>query len=276
MPKNFKKKISRNLSATSCTTLLNVHKNINLKTKKLKIMKRVSFFAVILTITFTSCSLMDNSLISDIISASKTEITADELPNSALEVLNTDYFGTYIDEVLEAKGLGFEVSLSDESKVYFDEEGGCLNGTEKGGKKGKKGHKKGRGEAIDIASLSTTITDYISTNYPDATIDGARTHPEKGFMVKLSTDIIVLFDLDGNFIDEHEFTYHHGNRNKIEIADLSTLITDYISTHYPDATIKVAFEKGESIMVGIEENGDKKMLVFDSESNFIEEKTCND
>ena len=95
-------------------------------------------------------------------------------------------------------------------------------------------------------------------------------------MVKLSTDLIVLFDLDGNFVDEHEFMYHHGNRTKIEIADLSALITDYISTHYPDAIIKVAFEKDENIMVGVEENGDKKMLVFDSKNNFIEEKTCND
>ena len=239
-------------------------------------MKKVSLLAFVLTITFASCSLMDNSLISDIISAEKTEVAAEELPNSALELLDIDYFGTYIDEVLEARGLGFEVTLSDLSKVYFDEDGDCLNGTEKGGKKGKKKGGKDRGEAIDIADLSTTITDYITANYPDATIDGARTHPDKGYMVKLSTDLIVLFDLDGNFVDEHEFMYHHGNRTKIEIADLSALITDYISTHYPDAIIKVAFEKDENIMVGVEENGDKKMLVFDSKNNFIEEKTCND
>lgn len=238
-------------------------------------MKKVSLFAFVLTITFTSCSLLDSSLIDDIINAAKTEVSAEELPDVALDLLNTDYFGTYIDEVLAAEGLGFEVLLSDATRVYFDEKGDCLNGTEKGGRKGKK-RKRDRGEAISIDDLPTAITDYITANYPDATIDGARTHPEKGFMVKLSTDWVVLFDLDGNFVDEHEFTYHHGNRNKIEIADLPTLITDYISTHYPDATIKVAFEKEDYIMVGVDENGDKKMLVFDTEGNFIEEKTCND
>ena len=108
-------------------------------------MKKVSLFAFVLTITFTSCNLMDNSLISDIISATKTEVSSEELPNSAQELLNTNYFGTYIDEVLHAESLGFEVLLSDESKVYFDEEGDCLNGSEKGGKKGRKGHGRDRG-----------------------------------------------------------------------------------------------------------------------------------
>ena len=243
-------------------------------------MKKVSWFAFVLTIIFSSCSLQDSSLISDIINANKTSVSADALPESAKEELGINYFGTYIDEVLEAKGLGFEVKLSDEFKVYFDKDGGCLNGTESGrlrgkGKRGGK-HRRDRGEAIDIAALPASITAYIRTNYAGVTIDRARIHPERGYMVKLSNDIIVLFDVDGNYVDEHPFIYHHGNHINIDIADLSTLITDYISTAYPDATIKVAFEKEERIMVGLEENGDRLMLVFDKDGNFIEEKRCND
>ncbi len=238
-------------------------------------MKRVTLFAFVLTITVASCSLMENSLISDIMNATKTVVSTKELPDAALELLNTDYFGTYIDEVLSAEGLGFEVNLSDESKVYFDKDGGCLNGTEKGRRKGKK-RKNNRGKAINIEDLPTAITDYIDANYDNATIDGARTNPDRGYMIKLSTDLIVLFDLNGNFVKEHEFIYHHGNHSKIELTDLSTLITNYISTTYPDATIKVAFEKGEYIIVGVKDSNDKKMLVFDAQGNFIKEKICND
>ena len=242
-------------------------------------MQKVSWFALMLTVVLSSCSLQDSSLINDIISANKTAVSADVLPENANEELRVNYFGTYIDEVFEARGLGFEVLLSDESKVYFDKDGSCLNGTKndrfRGPRKRGGKHKRDRGEAIDIADLPASITTYIRTNYAGATIDRARIHPEKGYMVKLSNDVIVLFDMDGKYVDEHPFIYHHGNHINIDIADLSTLITDFISTTYPDATIKVAFEKEERIMVGLEENGNRLMLVFDKDGNFIEEKRCN-
>lgn len=247
-------------------------------------MKKVGLIAFVLTIVFSSCSLQDSSLINDIISANKTAVTADALPENAKEELGINYFGTYIDEVFEAEGLGFEVLLSDELKVYFDKNGGCLNGTEKGKFKGKKrGDRKNgrrphgdRGEAIDVSELPTAVTNYIRTNYTGVTIDRARTHPQRGYMVKLSSDVIVLFDIDGNFVEEHPFIYHHGNHIIIDIADLSTLITDYITATYPNATIKVAFEKEERILIGLEDNDDRLMLVFDKDGNFIEEKRCND
>ena len=56
--------------------------------------------------------------------------------------------------------------------------------------------------------------------------------------------------------------------------DLPTLITDYIATNYPTATIERAkYEENEKYVVGVLlEDGTKKLLVFDVDGNFLFER----
>ena len=238
-------------------------------------MKKLSLFALVLTMTFASCGKLDMDLIDSIVSAAKTKISADELPADAIATLNNDYFDTYIDEAFMADGLGFQVNLSNGLEVFFDKNGDSLNGEGK-----KKGKKKGKGcdkgEKIDTTDLPDAVKTYIATNYPDVTIERAKINHNDQYMVKVTGDLILVFDTDGNFIEEHEFMNRHGfDGSQIDIATLPTLITDYVTANYTNATIKVAFQKEDKYFVGLTTDSGKKMLIFDSEGNFIEEKTCN-
>jgi hypothetical protein len=238
-------------------------------------MKKLSLFALVLMVTFASCGKLDMDLIDNILSAAKTTISAEELPADAIATLNSDYFDTYIDEALMADGLGFQVNLSNGLEVFFDKNGDSLNG--KGKKKGKKkGKDYDKGEKIDTADLPDAVKNYISTNYPNVTLERAKINHNDQYMVKVTGDLILVFDADGNFIEEHEFTNRHGfDGSQIDIATLPTLITDYVTANYTNATIKVAFLKEGKYFVGLTTDSGKKMLIFDSEGNFIEAKTCN-
>ncbi len=239
-------------------------------------MKKLSLFAALITLTLASCSTLDFNMIEDIVSAAKTEVAATELPDNALTVLNSDYFGTYIDKVLEADGLGFEVSLSDGFKVYFDKDGDQLNG--EATKKGRKGKKHGgdKCHSIDSTDLPETITTYISTNYPGVTIERAKLNHDGGYMVKVTGDLILIFDANGTFLEEGQFMNHKGHHGtSVAIENLPTTITGYITENYGDYAIEVAFLKGDKYLVGVTNGTDKKMLIFDTEGNFIEEKVCN-
>lgn len=236
-------------------------------------MKKLSLFALVLTISMTSCSKMDMSLIDDIVSASKTTIDASELPADAVETLDDEYFETYIDEVLLADGLGYLVKLGNDFEVYFDKDGECLNGEGKGKFGKKSGHGKDKGEKVEIEDLPEVITTYITDNYPDVTIERAKMNRNDKYMVKVTGDLILSFDADGAFLGENVFMDRHGD--KIELEDLPTAITDYVTANYSDATIKIAFQKEDRYMVGLSTDTGKTMLIFDSEGVFIEEKTCN-
>jgi hypothetical protein len=242
-------------------------------------MKKLSLFALVLTVTFASCGKLDMDLIDNIVSATKTTISADELPDNTIATLDNDYFDTYIDEALMANGLGYQVNLSNGLEIFFDKDGESLNceGKRKGKKKGKKKEKGyNKGEKIDTADLSNAVKTYISTNYPDVTIERAKINHNNQFMVKVSGDLILVFDADGNFIKEYEFVNRHGfDGSQIDITTLPTLVTDYVTGNYTNATVKVAFLKEGKYFVGLTTDTGKKMVIFDSEGIFIEEKTCN-
>lgn len=235
-------------------------------------MKKLSIF--FLAITFmASCDMISSlggeSAIQNIIDAAKTTISADELPSTAQDILDEEYFDTFVEEVNLAEGLGYEVLLSNERSVYFDLDGEELQ--EK--RKGRRGHRGGC-EPLDSTELAQPILDYIATNYPDASIRRAKEDKEGNFIVGLSTHIFLVFDSEGNFVEEQEFVRRRGEA--VALEDLPTAITDYITTNYPDAEIKAAFTKNDTYGVGIITSDDeRKVLVFDSEGNFIKEKVCN-
>lgn len=241
-------------------------------------MKKLSIFFLV-TVFFTSCELINSiggeSAIDDIISASKTVVDFETLPTNAQTELNENYFETFVEEAQLAEGLGYEVLLSNGENVYFDLDGELLKPERKRGKKGMKG--EGDCNSIDTTELLQPIKDYVLANYPDASIKRAKEDKDGNFIVGLTGHVFLLFDSEGNFVEIHEFAHRKGDRGeKVEIEDLSTLITNYISTNYTGATIKVAFLKDGQYRVGIINSEDKRVLViFDSEGNFIEEKVCN-
>ncbi|WP_304237881.1 PepSY-like domain-containing protein [Jiulongibacter sediminis] len=133
---------------------------------------------------------------------------------------------------------------------------------------------------VAVEDLSATITDYISANYADATIDRAGTNDETGYtMVKITladgTHAGLIFDADGNFLEEKT---HKGKGTAVDVADLPTAITDYISTNYADATIeKARLHDDGSYGVLILQSDDTYLGVgFDADSNFVSEFNMKD
>lgn len=244
-------------------------------------MKKLSlFFASLMFLA--SCNLLETvgtSVIDEIASADLTAVSSEELPSAATSYLNNNYFETYIDQANLAEKLGYQVILSDGEELYFDLDGEILTAEDCSGKKGKKG-KKGDDDkftTLDTALLSQTVKDYLATNYADATIVRAKTDADGNILVGLTNYIIAVFDADGNFIKEFE---HHKGKDKgtkIDLASLPVLVTDYISSNYTGAAIKVAFQDNDGgYAVGIvTADGKKKIVIFDAEGTFVAEKTCN-
>lgn len=235
-------------------------------------MKRWSLVTLI-ALSLVACEKFSTDLITQIFEANKVEVAVTDLPTEAQETLDDLYFETYTEKVLYADKLGYQVELSNLSKVFFDKNGDQLLDRRRGRKgSGKPGCD--RDSTLDIASLPSSITSYITTNYPDVTIERAKLDRDGNFLVKVSGQLILVFDENGNFVEEAQFI-HRQRGSKIDVADLPTVITDYIASNYASATIKVAFQKDKGYAVGIFENDTRMMLLFDAEGNFVTVKTCN-
>jgi Putative beta-lactamase-inhibitor-like, PepSY-like len=150
----------------------------------------IAFF----TLCFTSCSdfsLVPNSIELDITSDATAgdgvTVASADLPASILTYISTNYSGKTITKA-EKYTNKYEVVLSDGTKLEFSVTGAFLEVSKGGGNKSD--DKK--------AKLPQVILDYITKNYPTATIVKAEKSKKK-YEVKLSNKIKLTFTLDGVF-----------------------------------------------------------------------------
>ena len=228
-------------------------------------MKNLFFFltAIVgLSLLTTSCNKEasvseDMELIQQIVeSENRTTIDLSELPAVTKTTVDEQYFETYIESAVAARGLGFEVELGNGETIYFSERGEGLvsrRGFRHGHGPCGMGH---RGTRVEIADLPTSITDYITANYPDAETKRAKTNDNSGnYFVLIITDdgrVVLKFDTDGNFVEEVSCIHHGcGGLTQVDIADLPTTITDYITANYPTADIQKAGQKTNSGNYGV-------------------------
>ena len=161
-------------------------------------MKNLLFFltAVVgLSLLTTSCNKdssvsEDMELIQQIVeSENRTAIEISELPAVTRTTVDEQYFETYIESAIAASDLGFEVELGNGETIYFSERGEGLvsrRGFRHGHGPCGMGH---RGTRVELADLPTSITDYITANYPDAETKRAKTNDNTGnYFVLILTD----------------------------------------------------------------------------------------
>lgn len=252
-----------------------------LKMKKLFLLLTA---AVTISLFTTSCNKdnisAETELIQQIATAdNKQSLEISELPAVISTTAEERYFETYVETASVVSNLGYELALGNGENIYFNTDGEELT-SRRGRRHGHgpcgKGH---RGTPVEITDLSTTITDYITTNYPDAEIKKAKTNDDGEFFVMILTDdgrVVLKFDADGNFIEEVSCIHHGcGQITMIEVADLPTTITDYITANYPDADIVKAGQKTNSGKYGVvlNVNGDRVIVVFDADGNFLFERS---
>jgi hypothetical protein len=106
------------------------------------------------------------------------------LPQVILDYITTNYPNETIIEA-EKDDEKYEVTLTNDIELEFDLAGNII--------------KDNDGDCADVLAslLPVVITDYLTLNYPSETITEAESCPTE-YKVKLSNDVEIKFDLDGN------------------------------------------------------------------------------
>ena len=118
------------------------------------------------------------------------DFISDNAPNQTIELAVLKPFGLYA------------VGLSNGAIVIFDEEGEFISRCGRWDGPGQQARRCMRGQEVDVAGLPQAITDYVANNYAGETIDKASTKPNGIFAVKLSSNDILMFNADGEFLRE--------------------------------------------------------------------------
>lgn len=137
------------------------------------------------------------------------EINPDNLPDGVKTYLETEYSGV---AVIKAEVYTFdeenfyEVKLENGKKLYFNEQGDLLPGSD-----GYEGSDYGDHTYEEYQMAKDKALEYIRANYPDRVDDIDEIEPELEFgklfvKVEFEDDLELYFDLDGNLVcmdDDH-------------------------------------------------------------------------
>lgn len=133
---------------------------------------------------------------------------------------------------------------------------------------------------VAVADLPSVITDYISANYPNATIEHAGTGGLKfiyavGIKKEDGTFAGLFFDKDGNFL--HEKSRKHKGE-MVAVADLPSAVVDYINANYAGATIHrvLKHDDGKYGVLLILADESYQAVGFDADGNFVGELSMKD
>ncbi len=227
-----------------------------------------------------------------------------ELPSSSITFIENNFSGEVVVSAFRVTSdeVDYEALLTNSVNLVFNEDGTLVGYGEEGsvvgcggkphGRKGPGGRRGPRGgnpdsTAVDrpepteitIDELPAVALEYLDTNYPDSVIHVILLI-EKEDATEYHTLVdgvgAVIFDADGTFVEVkeprrrgcHDFT-------EMDIADLSAVITDYVTTSYPDNEILGARTGTRNEVVEIHVLVDSVgVLIFDEDGNFIELKTC--
>lgn len=223
--------------------------------------------------------LSDEALIEEIaFSSSRVSVAPEALPAEVTAQLTESSFDTYVETAFFLEERGYEVNLGNGENLFFNIEGRCLEfrtTVRPHGPFGPNGphgpcHRPGFGRPVRIDSLLPAIVDYVAANYPDGEILRAMTRGGN-FYVLISGRIVLSFDSEGNFIEEHS-PFAHCERPCREVVtadELPDAIATYISTNFPDATFRRGCARDGRIMVLLTTADGRVLLVFDEAGNLL-------
>lgn len=154
---------------------------------------------------------------------------------------------------------------------------------------------------LGLDSLSASIKDYVSTNYAGNVIVKAGTATNGNIFVMLKTakgPVVLVFAADGSFLQQckkhvgpnggdHDGGGHPGHNGpgngpgkghdghgkldltSIDISLLPTVVSAYIESSFPGASIKKAgTDVNGSFFILVENNGQAIILIFNADGSF--------
>jgi hypothetical protein len=146
-------------------------------------------------------------------------------------------------------------------------------------------HGRPRPTPIDVSELPTTVTDYVTANYADGTIEHAGTLQNGNYVVMVEnadgTKVGLMFDSTGAFVQELPPPPAGGpggcglggHPTSVDVSTLPATITDYVTANYADGTIEHAgtLQNGNYVVMVENADGTKVGLMFDSTGAFVQE-----
>ncbi len=249
-------------------------------------MQKVIFVLSAFLFVFSFYSCEDDvtgldSLAQEIFEADQTEVSTADLPTNITEFTDNNYFETYIDRAAQAEGLGFQLTMGNEELAFFDDNGRYLDELPNGAagpcnKRPRRGGPGGGmcGDTLALADVPQAILDYVATNYPDNEIKRAKLKGDQ-YVIGLTGHILLIFDAEGNFMEERNPIHHGGPCGGTPVAyeDLPATITDYVTANFGDLAFHKAKQKNDGRYVVMLLDGEEKViLIFDEDGNFLEQK----
>ena len=141
------------------------------------------FFFLLVCFAMASCNkeetITDDSLIEEIASSSsKVNIEPDALPAQTQQLIEDEYFETYVETVARVDSKGYEITLGNEDVMYCNTNGDELRGRDRSHGPHRPGP-CGHGQLVNPDDLPDAIVDYITDNYPGADILRAKLKGDK-------------------------------------------------------------------------------------------------
>lgn len=205
------------------------------------------------------------------------EVDSASLPQVILDYLTTNHANDPIDLAGQNTGDGeYIIVLESELVLIFDRDGNFIESFMEDDEEDDD-YEDEDFEEIDAANLPQPIKDYLANNHANDVIDEAGFHTaEEIYVVVLESELVLIFDKEGNFIESFQDDEDDEDHcEEVDPANLPQAIKDYISTNYPNDQIVEAWldsEEGEYII----ELSNDKVLIFDTDGNFIEEDDDDD
>ena len=120
-----------------------------------------------------------------------------------------------------------------------------------------------------VTDYPTAIDEYITQNFPGATVDEVELEEDGTYGVELDNGIELIFDANGNFLEE-EMEDEEGEDEDNYVTDYPAAIDEYVAQNYPDASIEeVELEDDGTYEVELDNDVE---LIFDADGNFLEEE----
>lgn len=193
------------------------------------------------------------------------DIEISDLPQVILDYVATNYPDAAIEEAGKDLDNGdFIVILDNGLVLIFDKDGVFLEVWED--------DEDEDWEDLDLADIPQAILDYVAANHATAVIEEAAVNLEDGsFAIFLDSEIVLLFDKDGNFLEEMTYDeFDEDDLDEIDPEDLPQAVKDYIATNHPTATIEEAEVDAEDGTIYVLLDSDL-VLEFDANGTYLDE-----
>ena len=252
--------------------------------------KHILLFCLPLCLLFVACEAdqsveepaTDEALIEAMVTDPMAEvITFDQLPAEVAEDLLLNDFETFVEYVEEVPEKGYICHLGNGEIRYYTESGRPIEYTSVAFSSRAFGsiHPHGRcfrrlrriARFLPPADLSTTITNYITENYPDREIRGAKELGDST-LVLIRPATVLLFGAADEFLNEWNPLEHCTDRCGPVRPAVRTIINEYITENYPDYTVRFTCRRINRIFVSLITPDGRLIVIFDGAGTFIGER----